>query len=292
MRKSMLIKYCIALIIFVGGLGVLLYPAISGLVNERSQTAVISNYEDAVAALSADDQAKSLAVAQSYNESLVQSQAEIRDPFGSVDGEKSVEEVSFVKVGELLGYIQIPKIGIKAPLYEGTSEDVLQKGIGWLKGTSLPVGGESTNSVLTGHRGLPTAKLFTDLDQMVVGDEFYVRNSNEILAYQVVEVRIIDPMDTDALEIVRGVDRVTLLTCHPYMINSQRLLVIGERIPYVGQLDDQVESGGFIESFTAAEKDMAIAGATALVLVVFLILVIGRPWKKLKKKGPQHGEFF
>lgn len=288
MSKAGIAKAVIGVLIFVAGLGVLLYPSISGFINERSQSSAISNYEQAIQALTEDDREKALAAAKLYNESLAENQTALVDPFGEVSstGETEKQEVSFLSIGEMMGYIQIPEIGIKSPIYEGTSEEVLQKGIGWLEGTSLPVGGESTNCVLSGHRGLPTAKLFTDIDKLEKGDEFFIRNSSEILAYEVIEIKIIEPSQTDALSIVDGEDRVTLLTCHPYMVNSQRLLVIGERIPYDGQLDEIAENTSPIESLSAAEKDLLASGLVALAvvaLIVVLLLVVRRRRKKDKK---------
>ena len=287
MNKTSFIKSILALAIFVGGLSVFLYPAVSNFVNEQFQTEVIYDFEKAVAEMSSGDKATALESAHSYNASLVQNQGTLHDPFGD-QSQKEPEEnvVSFLTVGEVMGYVQIPKIDIKAPVYEGVSEDVLQRAIGWLPGTSLPVGGESTNSVLSGHRGLPTAKLFTDLDLLEPEDEFFFINSDEILAYKVVEKKIVDPRDSDALEILPGQDRMTLLTCHPYMINSHRLLVIGERIPYVGQLDEIEENTNWIDSMTGAEKDLfkSILIVAGLLVVVILIFWLSR-YRRKKQKG-------
>lgn len=135
-----------------------------------------------------------------------------------------------LEVNEQLGYLAIPTIGLDLPIYAGTSAKVLEKGSGHLEGSSLPVGGQSTHSVLTAHRGLPSARLFTDLNQLKKGDRFYVTNLKETLAYKVNQIKVIEPSQLDALTIVEGKDYVTLLTCTPYMINSHRLLVRGERI--------------------------------------------------------------
>lgn len=277
-----------AVFVFAIGAGVLVYPAVSNYISERTQTTVISNYEEAVAALSSEDRAASLEAARSYNESLVGNQAQVVDPFGEVEPTEQ-NEVSFLTIGEVMGYVQIPKIDVKAPIYEGTSEDVLQKGVGWLAGTSLPIGGESTNSVLTGHRGLPTAKLFTDLDKLGEGDEFFVRNSSEVLAYQVIETKVIDPDQSEELAVVEGSDRMTLLTCHPYAVNSHRLLVIGERIPYTGQLEAiaEAEDGGVLESLTAGEKDLALTVLVVLAFAAALAAVLWKPWKKRKGRGEE-----
>ena len=131
-----------------------------------------------------------------------------------------------------MGYIEIPKIDIKLPIYHGTSELVLNNGIGHLEGTSLPIGGKSTHSVLTGHRGMPSSKLFTDLNQLVIGDVFYIYILDNILAYQVDKISIISPDDVSELKIIEGEDIVTLMTCTPYGVNTHRLLVRGKRVSY------------------------------------------------------------
>lgn len=277
MSKAAVLKTIFAALVFIGGLAVFLYPIVSNFINEQSQTSLISNFDEAVESLSDGDKTKSLEAAHAYNAALVHGQGVIVDPFGeqTTNAEEDDQTLSFLSIGEIMGYVQIPKIGLKAPVYEGTSEEVLQKGIGWLSGTSLPVGGESSNTVLSGHRGLPTSKLFTDIDQLEVGDEFFFKNSIEVLAYKVIETKIIDPNAFEALDIVEGHDRMTLLTCHPYMINTHRLLVIGERIPYEGQLEAIEEEKGLIGSITGAQKDLmigvlAVAALTGLALLVFL----------------------
>lgn len=294
--KKELVKRIIVVFLFVVGVGIFLYPTVTGFVNEQSQTRVISNYQEAMEALSDDDKTSAIERAVAYNNALAQSQTSISDPFedtsveSGTENQNAVEVVSLLSIGEVMGYIQIPKIGIKLPIYEGVSEAVLQKGIGWLTGTSLPVGGESTHSVLSGHRGLPTSKLFTDLDKMEYGDEFFVVNSSEILAYRVCSVEVINPEEVSALSIVEGEDIVTLLTCHPYMINNQRLLVTGERIPYTGQLDE-IEEGSFLENMTPAEKDLFLTVAIIGLLSVVLVLLVWRPWNRRKRKegGAVHG---
>lgn len=280
-------KQILAALLLMAGLAVVFYPAVSALINERSQTSTILDYEEALLALNDEDKAHSFMQAQAYNQALAGSQESLQDPFGEAEPSSEVgAEIDFLKIGEVMGHIQIPKIGIKVPIYEGTSEPVLQKGIGWMQGTSLPVGGESTHSVLTGHSGLPTAKLFTDLKRLEVGNEFFVRNSTEILAYKVFSIKIIDPHEVEYLSIVPGEDRMTLLTCHPYMINNQRLLIMGERIPYTGQLDELEASKGLFNSMTAAEKDLALIAFAALAFfgLIALSFLLSRRRKK-KRKG-------
>ena len=289
-KIATVIKTICAVLVFGAGLVFFLYPAISSVVNERTQVKVISNYEQAIAALSEEEHARSLEQAKLYNQALEGNQDSISDPFDSsaIRGEAEANEVvSVLTAGEVMGYIQIPRIGIKSPIYQGTAEVSLQNGIGWLEGTSLPVGGESTHTVLTGHRGLPTAKLFTDLEKIERNDEFYIKNSSEILAYRVFEIEVIDPGDVDALTIVTGKDRATLLTCHPYMVNSHRLLVKGERIPYIGQLDELADSDDLFANLSAAQRDLLTSGLASLLFVgiaVGLVLLM-RHRRKKREEG-------
>jgi LPXTG-site transpeptidase (sortase) family protein len=221
-----------ALLVIAVGTAIFLYAPTSSYINEANQTTVVSNFEIAKTVHGQDELRAAQEKAKEYNEALIEKQNPIVDPFSDSE-ESDISErtqYSFLALGDVLGYIVIPKIEIQIPIYEGATELVLQKGIGWLPETSLPVGGLSTNSVLTGHRGLPYNRLFTDLDKMDTGDVFYIHNAMEVLAYQVFYVQIIEPSDVALLEVVKGKDYVTLLTCHPYMLNTHRLLVRGERI--------------------------------------------------------------
>ena len=282
------IKYFLAAIIFTGGAVVFLYPAISTFVNEQSQTSVVQEYQVAAAALDENTIKISLEEAKAYNESLLSGQGELTDPFGESTSQ-GPRVYSFLNVGDVMGSIEIPKIGTQSPIYEGTSEEVLQKGIGWLTGTSLPVGGPSTHTVLSGHRGLPTSRLFTDLDKLEVGDEFYIRNLSEILAYKVTEIQIVEPSDSSALNIVEGEDKATLLTCHPYMVNSHRLLVTGDRVPYTGQLDEKTDLG-FFENLTPVERNFILAMAVIGASLILLIVIIVRTLKKRERDSVFNGK--
>ena len=277
MNKGFIVKTICALLLFGIGVAIFVYPTVSNYINERSQTELINNFNEATEGISSDDKEKSLAAAQAYNAALAGNQTAIIDPFGDQNGSETAEpeEMSFLNLGEMLGYVQIPKIDLKSPVYEGVREEILQKGIGLLPGTSLPVGGASTNTVLSGHRGLPTAKLFTDIDQLDIGDEFFFKNKIEVLAFKVVEKRIIDPNEIEALDIIAGHERMTLLTCHPYMVNTQRLLVIGERVPYEGQLEALAENEESFASLSSSEKDLlGVVMVSAALLIVGLFFVI------------------
>ncbi|HEM6289397.1 TPA: class C sortase [Streptococcus suis] len=161
------------------------------------------------------------------------------DPFSELEKEARAEYARMLKLEEMIGHVSIPKIDTKIPIYAGTSESILQRGAGHLEGSSLPVGGSSTHAVITAHRGLPQARLFTDLDKLKEGDMFYVTNIRDTLAYQVERIQVIEPHQVETLHIQENRDIVTLLTCTPYMINSHRLLVTGHRVEYIQEVAEE-----------------------------------------------------
>ena len=213
-------------LIFVLGLGIMLYPAIANYVNARSQTVAIDHYEEAAQANAAYYEGL-LEQAQAFN-------GEIFENGGLVnltDAQKAEYETLLNLNGDgVMGYIEIPRLDLKLSIGHGTEEDVLQRMVGHIEGSSLPVGGESTHAVLSAHRGLPTAKLFSDLDLMQVGDRFTIHTLNQTLTYQVDQITVILPEEIEALAIVPGEDYVTLMTCTPYAVNTHRLLVRGVRV--------------------------------------------------------------
>ena len=178
-------------------------------------------------------------LAHAYNESLSGEIAD--DPYTRKKQEEGRKEYArMLEVEEMIGHVEIPRIDQDLPIYAGTSEDVLQKGVGHLEGTSLPVGGNSTHSVLTAHTGLPEATLFTHLTELEIGDKFYIHNIEGVMAYQVDQIKVIEPSNFSDLEVVPGHDYVTLLTCTPIMINTHRLIVRGHRVPYVPAVDEEL----------------------------------------------------
>ena len=229
-------------VLFLIGFGILVYPTVSDQWNTYRQSRLISNYEAVVENLTEEDFSDEWQKAIAFDQALVRNDL-YGDVFGEDDGE--LEKTEYWKVlnvanDGVMGYLSIPKINVKHAIYHGTGDKVLQTGIGHLNGTKLPIGGESTHSVLAAHRGLPSARLFTDLAQIKKGDMFYVHVLDEILAYQVDQ--ILDMVDKDAhetleaaLQIEEGKDQVTLFTCTPYGVNSHRLLVRGTRVPYNGE---------------------------------------------------------
>ena len=251
----------------------MLYPAYSYLYNEYMNARAAAAYQQAVDAGDAEKMAQALADARAYNKAHTVNA--IYDPFGD-DGVRKPEDPEYLRQLSVTGdgvmaYLDIPKIGQRLPVYHGTSGEVLDKGIGHLSGTSLPVGGKSTHCVLSGHRGLPSSKLFTDLDQLVKGDEFHLHVLGEVLAYRVDRVQVVEPTEVGSLGIQPGKDLCTLVTCTPYAVNTHRLLVTGHRVPYVPP-DEAEPPIWWLAAFSP--QTLALAAVfTAVVLAAFAVLV-------------------
>lgn len=212
--------------VFLVGLGLILYPSVSDWWNSFHQSRTIANYAETAAELSEEDCSRLLQQTQEYNESLLSKP----NPLVPSEEELAIYSGVLNVTGDgIMGYIEIPKIKCNLPIYHGIEEGVLQTAIGHIPGTSLPIGGASTHCVVSGHRGLPSAKLFTDLDQMVPGDIFMIQTLNDTLTYEVDQIRIVEPQEVNDLTIIPGGDYFTLVTCTPYGINSHRLLVRGIR---------------------------------------------------------------
>lgn len=269
------------LVLILVGLVVLLYPTVSNFLIERNASRVVQRYGEAVEAMSDEECRALLDKAYEYNAALAQREgAASPEGAGALSSPASPEEASalldsYDQVLDLdgdgmMGYISIPRIDVTLPVYHGVEEKVLQQAVGHIEDTSLPVGGASTHAVLSGHRGLPSAKLFTDLDQMEVGDQFFIKVLGETLAYQVDGVETVLPTETESLAIQAGEDLVTLITCTPYGINSHRLLVHAHRIPYEPQMEEAIEQvGGFI-NIPLPYLALIIALAVMAVFVIVL----------------------
>ena len=229
-------------LLFLTGFGVLVYPAVSDQWNTYRQSRLISAYEDVVEQMTPEDHTREWEAAETFNDAMKRN-----DLYGDVFGAAGTDlaDTAYWQVlnaaGDgVMGYLSVPKIGIRLAVCHGTGEEVLQTGVGHLNGTKLPIGGEGTHSVLAAHRGLPSARLFTDVDQLERGDRFYLHILDEVLAYEVDQILPMvdkDDMETlsEALKITEGEDYVTLFTCTPYGVNSHRLLVRGSRVPYEGE---------------------------------------------------------
>lgn len=235
-------------IMFLAGLSLLLYPFISNEWNTYRQERLISSYDTQVEKKVEEgkiDYESEWKAANAYNEALLPSI--LPDSFAVAEASEEEDETYMSSVNlngdGMMGYVSIPKINIKVPMYHTTEEEVLQKAAGHLEGSSLPVGGESTHAVISAHRGLPSATLFTDLDKLEEGDHFLLYVLDDILCYEVDHISVVEPTETDSLAVEEGQDLVTLLTCTPYGVNSQRLLVRGHRVPYEEAEMEEVPKG-------------------------------------------------
>jgi LPXTG-site transpeptidase (sortase) family protein len=293
-RKGHIRRTIVIVMVFALGLGIFSYPIISNLIYERAARRVIQNFDVSAAKIEDAEIKKKLNLAYAYNDYLsgVTDVGVLKDPYTKEEIAAGAKEYArMLEVNEQIGHIVIPKISLDAPLYAGTSEKVLQKGIGHMEGTSLPVGGNYTHAVLTGHRGLPTANLFTELDKLEIGDKFYIKNIGGTLAYKVDQIKIVEPTDFSDLAIVPGHDYVTLLTCTPYMINSHRLLVRGYRIEYVEAVMEKEISDNNTNNMYRNLFFVTLAILIALLVYILLGHLKSRRMAKTQEGiGAFHGE--
>lgn len=275
--KEKIIIFLFILMIIIG-LSFILYPIISNLINKNHYQKIINTYENVVNDKTDAENDKLFIKARQYNSSL--SSTRIVDAFENPSQVNSSEYLSILNVNDngMMGYISIPKIDVRIPIYHGTSSDVLQKGVGHLEGSSFPVGGDSTHAILSAHRGLPSSRLFTDLDQLEKGDIFYIYVVDEILTYKVDQILVSEPSETEALQIVDGKDYVTLVTCTPYAVNTHRLLVRGERIEYNKQVEKQIVKD---KSLSYADIILYCSLIISIILIIVMI-VIGISYKRKK----------
>ena len=290
MKKREILNILFGLM-FLIGFGILVYPTIADQWNTYRQSRLINNYKDVIAEMEPEDFTREWEAARSFNATIPQNNI-----YGDVFGEdgKEAENTAYWQVLNIagdgvMGYLSIPKIDVKLSIYHGTSDEVLQTGIGHLDGTPLPIGGESTHSVLAAHRGLPSARLFTDVDQLQEGDQFYIHVLDEVLAYQVDQ--ILDMVDKDdhetleaALQTEEGKDYVTLFTCTPYGVNSHRLLVRGVRVPYNGEEDVEPTAA---ESMLQSIQDYYMLYLILGLAVTFLVILLLRFLMKPKRQGKE-----
>ncbi|MCI9338384.1 MAG: class C sortase [Lachnospiraceae bacterium] len=287
-------------LIFLIGLGIFAYPALSDQWNAYRQSKLISSYEEVVANLEPEDYSREWERARAFNDARSRNDFTY-DAFGNED--QAMEDTEYWKVlnaagNGVMGYLSIPKIDVRLSVYHGTADDILQTGIGHVSGTKLPIGGQGTHCVLAAHRGLPSAKLFTDLDRMEPGDRFYIHILDQVLAYEVDQILpMIDKDDLDALtgamEVVPGEDYVTLLTCTPYGVNSHRLLVRGKRTAYNGE-EEAVEKtpvGNMVESIQSYYMLylVLIMAMIALMGVLFMAGKSPRRKKDSEREREEHG---
>lgn len=286
--KSKLNKLIIG-IIFLAGLSLLLYPFVANQWNNHRQKQLISSYEQSVSDKDAAheiDYDAELQKAKAYNEALLPSI--LPDSFAVAEAseeDKTYMDALNIAGDEVMGIVEIPKINIKLPIYHTTDEEVLKQAAGHLEGSSLPVGGESTHAVISAHRGLPSASLFTDLDHLKKGDHFLIHVLNETLCYEVDKISVVKPEETSSLAVEEGQDLVTLLTCTPYGVNTERLLVRGHRVPYVEQevADEKTPLSGI-----SLHTNYLLWVIIGLTITAIFILVLYLKEKKLQQKKEEN----
>ena len=278
-------------IIFLAGLSLLLYPFVANQWNNYRQKQLISNYEQVVSdkeAAEGIDYDAERKKAEEYNEALLP--CVLPDSFALAES-SGVDPVYMntlnIAGDEMMGSVEIPKINIKIPIYHTTEEEVLNKGAGHLEGSSLPVGGANTHAVISAHRGLPSASLFTDLDQMKVGDHFLLHVLDETLCYEVDKISVVKPEDTSALAVEDGQDLVTLLTCTPYGVNTERLLVRGHRVPYV---EEKVKEEKTVLSGSSLHTNYLLWVFVGLSVTALFIFVLYLKETKLKRRANKGGK--
>ncbi len=275
--------FLIPAIIFILGLCILLYPTVSDLWNQFRQNQLIGDYQEAVQQLSDEDYARAKAAAKRYNASL---QVSFADAFSSTKSEASSDDEYWqllnVAGNGVMAYVEIPKISTRLAIYHGLSDEVLQTGLGHVLGTSLPIGGNGTHCVVAGHRGLPSALLLTDLDQVVEGDRFAVYVLDEKHCYEVDQISVVDPEDISTLEIDENQDYFTFITCTPYGVNTQRLLVRGHAVEDDTQL-------GSVDPWQQFLTSLGWQGKLALALIALLVVaLIVRALKRRNQKNAQN----
>ena len=277
MKKKGNFLNILLVLVFLVGLSLLLYPSVSDYWNSFHQTRAIATYAEEVATLDKEQYDELWAAAQQYNRSLTErGNAYVL----SEEQKEAYEELLDVSGLGVMGYIEIPEIDVSLPVYHGTEESVLQIAVGHLDWSSLPVGGESTHCVLSGHRGLPSAKLFTNLDKLTEGDIFLLRVLDEVLTYEVDQILIVEPQETGALRIEEGKDYCTLVTCTPYGINTHRLLVRGHRI-------DNIEEAKTVRVTADAIQiePLLVAPIVAIPILLLLMILLLLPKQPQKKHG-------
>lgn len=278
-------------IIFLAGLSLLLYPFVANQWNNYRQKQLLSGYEQAVSdkeAAEGIDYDAERKKAEEYNEALLP--CVLPDSFALAES-SGVDPVYMntlnIAGDEMMGSVEIPKINIKIPIYHTTEEEVLNKGAGHLEGSSLPVGGANTHAVISAHRGLPSASLFTDLDQLKEGDHFLIHVLNETLCYEVDKISVVKPEDTSALAVEDGQDLVTLLTCTPYGVNTERLLVRGHRVPYV---EEEVKEEKTVLSGSSLHTNYLLWVFVGLSVTALFIFVLYLKEIKLKRRANKGGK--
>lgn len=270
----------LVIIVILVGLAFVLYPTVSDYLKTLAYHRAIDSFQSAVAAMDDETYEDVMAEALARNQQLL-ARGNVR---ATLTDEELAEYDNQLKIDEtgIMGYVVIPKINVSLPIYHGTSDAVLQSGVGHLEGSSLPIGGEGSHAVISGHRGLPSAKLFTNIDQLEVGDTFTVRVLREVLTYEVDDIRTVLPSEVNALQIIEGKDYCTLLTCTPYGVNSHRLLVRGHRIPTPHGEDAETFDNIVLEQ-NRTEDRLPLIAVVAIVILCTIVIIIVFVWRRRRK---------
>ena len=273
MKKKMF-TICTVLL-FLAALFLTLYPLISNYVNQKYASQIHTAYQEVMEQADDSELLKAKELADAYNRTLVPGATEAYSQEGLQAASANYDSQLNIAGNGIMGYVEIPKISVNLPIYHGTENDSLERGIGHLLGSSLPIGGENTHTILSGHSGMASQKMFTDLEQLTAGDVFYLHVLNETLSYQVVDINTVLPYDTSLLGIVPGEDLCTLVTCTPYGVNTHRLLVRGSRIPYA-EAELLVEETAEEELVKSTWEQKYIEGLLwGIAAVLLLLLLIG-----------------
>lgn len=288
--KKKVITICAA-VLFLMALGLTLYPLISNYVNQKYASEIQTAYQELIQ--QTDDsvlqEAKQRAIA--YNLAITPGTADAYSEESLLSAAENYSDQLDIAGNGIMGYVEIPKIQVNLPIYHGTDAEVLDRGVGHLLGSSLPVGGENTHTILSGHSGMASQKMFTDLEQLVPGDVFYLNVLNETLAYQVTEINIVLPYETDLLGIVPGEDLCTLVTCTPYGINTHRLLVRGSRISYeeTAALKEETASTEPAASTWETKYLQGVLWGVVVALGASIVILAGtRIYRKARKGGGRY----
>lgn len=269
-------------LVFLIGLSMLLYPTVSDYINKQHSSRAIANYDAAISKTSEDKISEIFEDAEAYNQRIAATPTALYAP-AQIGGYST----TLNPIGSgIMGYLDIPKIGVELPIYHGVDEGVLQIGVGHIEGTSLPTGGENTHCVLSGHRGLPSARLFTDLDAMQEGDFFSLTVLNRVLTYRVDQIKVVLPSETDDMEIVRGEDHCTLVTCTPYGVNTHRLLVRGIRV-----VNEEEAPEIYVTNEALRINRIFISSIAAVpLLLMLLIFAFSKAIQKYTKRNQSDGK--
>lgn len=277
----------IPILIVLFGFALLLYPFISNYMFEKSAGSTIESYKKQSKTYDQKQKEKALKEAKEYNQDLTRSAVQLTDPFKAKksDGETMVyNNILNLDQSGVMGYLEIPCISVNLPIYHGTDAEILERGVGHLAASSLPIGGKSTHSILTGHTGLSSAKLFTDLTEMKKEDLFFIHVLDRTLAYKVDQISVVRPEDTRKLQIVKGKDYVTLVTCTPYGVNDHRLLVRGVRTKYVKKQRSSIRPRNQDSQWMRTYKKAIAIG----LMIVTALILLGKVFQKLYRKKTEH----